>query len=208
MTIVALSRPKKRHKPAATTNKLLPDRKRHTMKRNANNLRIERHLSTLPGLLGADQSDDPRQLGTLVELFPLDILVDTFDGRDVVADLEHPVLERQQLGQGVVQERCGEGDVGRRGAVVGDAHLELPRRLAGVLLLLGFGLGRARRRPVNKISKIPLRNLGYNILLALNKGVVLGHFGDAVRNTRRHDPVRRGMGAVCSSVRRVVGNGF
>lgn len=63
-------------------------------------------------LLGADERNDSRQLGTLVELLVLDALVDVLARGDVVADLEHAVLQRQELGERVVEEGCGEGDVG------------------------------------------------------------------------------------------------
>ena len=39
-----------------------------------------------------------------------------------------------------------------------------------------------------------------NVLLALDEGVVLGHFGDAVGDARRHDAVGRRVSTVCGSV--------
>jgi hypothetical protein len=98
-----------------------------------------KRLCSLSCLLGADEGNDAAQLSALRKLFLLDLVVDVLAGGNVVADGQHAVLQRQQLGQGVVEERCGEGDVGGRLSGVGQAHFQLARGLAdsgGLLLLL------------------------------------------------------------------------
>jgi hypothetical protein len=54
-------------------------------------------LSTLPGLLRADQSNDPRQLRALRKLLLLGLLIDIRAGSNVVADRQHAVLQRKKL---------------------------------------------------------------------------------------------------------------
>jgi hypothetical protein len=99
-------------------------------------------LSTLPSLLAANQRNNPRQLRALRKLLLLGLLVHVPTGRNIVAHLEHAVLQRKQLRQRVVQERRAEGDVGGRLAVVGQAHFELARGLLGAAGLDGGrGLG-------------------------------------------------------------------
>jgi hypothetical protein len=97
-------------------------------------------LSTLPGLLRANQSNDPRQLRALRKLLLLGLLIDIRAGSNVIADRQHAVLQRKKLRQRVVEEGCAEGDVGGRLAIVGQAHLELSR------WLLSRRFGRGRRR--------------------------------------------------------------
>jgi hypothetical protein len=99
------------------------------------------HLSALPSLLAANQRNNPRQLRALRELLLLGLLVHIPTGRNVVAHLEHAVLQRKQLRQRVVQERRAEGDVGGRLAVVGQAHFELARGLLGAAAGLDGGRG-------------------------------------------------------------------
>ena len=65
-------------------------------------------------------------------MLPLDAVVDILACSDVVADLEHAVLERKELAESVVEEGGGEGDVGGRSARVGKAEFELTRRFANV----------------------------------------------------------------------------
>ena len=56
----------------------------------------------MPGLLGTDEGDDARKLSTLCKLLLLGLLIDVFTRGDVVADLEHSVLERQEFGKCIV----------------------------------------------------------------------------------------------------------
>jgi hypothetical protein len=97
-------------------------------------------LSTLPGLLRANQSNDPRQLRALGKLLLFGLLIDIGAGSNVIADRQHAVLQRKKLRQRVVEEGCAEGNVGGRLAIVGQAHLELSR------WLLSGRFGRGRRR--------------------------------------------------------------
>lgn len=90
----------------------------------------ERHLTTLPGLLSADQSNNPAQLSALGKLLLLDLFGDVLVLGELAAQLQHAVLQGQHLGQGVVEEGGGERDaVGRR---VLQADLELARLLLAV----------------------------------------------------------------------------
>ena len=104
-------------------------------------------LGALSSLLRTNQGDDSAQLGTLGKLLLLGLLIDILACRDVVGDGQHAVLQREQLGQRVVEEGRAEGDVRGRLAVVGEAHLEFPRGLALDGLLLGLGLRRCPRGP-------------------------------------------------------------
>lgn len=70
------------------------------------------HLSALSSLLCTNQCNNPRQFGTLVELFSLDAVVHVLACRNVVAHLEHAVLKCEKLAQCVVKEGSREGDVG------------------------------------------------------------------------------------------------
>jgi len=85
-------------------------------------------LSTLPSLLGTNQSDYPRQLSTLVVLLLLNFVLDVLTCRDLLADREHTVLQCQQFRECVVEEGCGEGNLST-GRSIGDAHFKLPWRL-------------------------------------------------------------------------------
>jgi hypothetical protein len=100
-------------------------------------------LGALSGLLRTDESDDARKLRTLCKLLLFRLLVHVLASRDIVANLQHPVLERQELGKGVVEEGRRESDVGGRRAVVGHADVELARWL--LLLRCLDGGSRLRR---------------------------------------------------------------
>ena len=92
--------------------------------------------SSLPSLLCADESNDARQLSALCKLLLFCLLIHIFASSNVVADFQHPVLERQKLGESIVEEGCGKGDVGRRLAGVWYANVELPRGLSLLLWCL------------------------------------------------------------------------
>jgi hypothetical protein len=117
-------------------------------------------LCSLSCLLRADQRNDATQLSTLRKLFLLDLVVDVLASGDVVADGQHAVLQRQQLGQSVVEEGCGEGNVGRRLSGVGEAHFKLARGLADgggwLLLLLLLRLGSRSVSPLVKSLSVAI----------------------------------------------------
>jgi len=103
-------------------------------------------LRSLSRLLGTNQRNDSRQLGRLIKLLMLDIVVDILACCNLLADLQHTVLQRQQLSQRVIEEGRTEGDIGGRLARGGNPHFQLSRGLAS---LLGSFLG-LRRRPVQQ----------------------------------------------------------
>ena len=93
-------------------------------------------LGALSSLLRTNQGDDSAQLGTLGKLLLLGLLIDILACRDVVGDGQHAVLQREQLGQRVVEEGRAEGDV------VGEEMLFWPRRISslrGGFFALGAG---------------------------------------------------------------------
>ncbi|KAH3990539.1 hypothetical protein HBI55_208630 [Parastagonospora nodorum] len=128
--------------------------------------------------------NNPRQLGALRKLLLLRLLIHIRARRNVVAHLEHAVLQRQQLGQRVVEERRAESHIRGRLPVVGQPHFKLARGLLGGAGGRGGLLGGLLT--------------GFDVPLALDECDVLGHFGDAVGDSRRHYRVRRhvGVGAV------------
>ncbi|KAH6083683.1 hypothetical protein HBI67_026660 [Parastagonospora nodorum] len=132
--------------------------------------------------------NNPRQLGALRKLLLLRLLIHIRARRNVVAHLEHAVLQRQQLGQRVVEERRAEGHIRGRLPVVGQPHFKLAGGLLGGAGGRGGLLGRLLARSVE----------AFDVPLALDECDVLGHFGDAVGDSGRHYRVRRhvGVGAV------------
>lgn len=76
------------------------------------NTKRESHLSPLPSLLGTNQRNNPRQFTRLAELLPLHLVLYILAFRYLLANLQHPVLQCEELAERVIEERGRECDVG------------------------------------------------------------------------------------------------
>jgi hypothetical protein len=79
--------------PSRNTQKKLADLFIHYKSHVYANCRYNAGLSTLPSLLRANQGNNPRQFSALRKLLLLRLLINVVAGSDVIADLQHAVLE-------------------------------------------------------------------------------------------------------------------